>query len=115
MRTFFGVLAVVSCVFISHVEGIQQQSRVSEMKQTIAKQAVSQAEKNERDILLSNCWIVRSNIANYFSGLGSGARRSSAYINAVKQGIRDYLNSVGTQTARKLLSELEANGFQSFI
>lgn len=113
MKTFFVVLAVVSTAFIGNVEGVQQRSRVSEMKQAIVMQAVVQAANNERQALLNNCATIRAVISERF--IAAGAANGSGHRNAVKAGITDYLNSVGTPAARQLLKELQANGFQGFI
>ncbi len=105
MKNIFIILSILSCVFISALEAVTPKKHVN--KQLAAK--------DERQILLDNCWIIRSNIASKFSGMGSGALHSSGFKNAVKQEITNYLRSVGTSTALQLLKELEANGFKGFI
>ena len=110
MKHIIILLTFVSCAFIGNVEGVQQKNRVSAIKQ-----AVAQAAQNERQILLENCNIIRAHIANQFAGMGAGAQKGNGCKNAIKQEITNYLNSVGTATARQLLTELQANGFQGFI
>ena len=126
MKVFFAIFAILSCVFIGNVEGAQKKSHkknritAQAINQTTAQvnQATAQVSQNEREILLQNCHTIKANVVNQFGsygGTGAGAFKSSAFVNAVKQGITNYLNSIRTPTAIQLLNELQASGFRDFV
>lgn len=63
----------------------------------------------EREVLLFNCQLIKSQINEYFAGMN--AYNSSGRINAIKQGLTQYLYSVNSEEAWKLLREMQANDF----
>jgi hypothetical protein len=71
------------------------------------------AMKSERELLIDECHIVAAVINEKFCSGGQWG--SPGQKRAVKRGITLYLNSVGTPQARKLLAELEDNGFKGFV
>lgn len=108
MKNIFFILTITSCIFSCRMEAAQPKNR-----KVIRNATRMVASPYERKILIDNCYVIKSNIAEKFAGMG--ALNSSGYKLAVKQGITNYLNSVGTQTAMQLLQEYQANGFRDFI
>lgn len=108
MKNIFFILTIMSCVFSCHIEAAQQKNQKIRRNPTRLV-----ASPYERKILIDNCYVIKSNIAEKFAGMG--ALNSSGYKLAVKQGITNYLNSVRTQTAMQLLQEYQANGFRDFL
>ncbi len=97
------LLTVVSCVFASPVEAGPQRNLLR--KQLFAE--------NERQLLLNNCNVISGMLTEVFAT--SGQHRGTGRENVIKAGITNYLNSVGTATARQLLREVQANGFKQFL
>lgn len=103
MKTFFLAALIGSGLFVGHVEGHQQVDQAS-------CQLVTQS---ERQILIQNCHIIRTRVAQYFISLNQSLQ-STGFQHTVKQEITNYLHSVRTPAALQLLNEFQANDFRDF-
>lgn len=103
MRNIFIAFVIIPCLLTGLVKASPQKVRLG----------AQAAMKSERELLIDECHIVAAIINE--KHIAGGQFGSPGHKRAVKRGITQYLNSVATPQALKLLADLEAGNFKDFV
>lgn len=85
-----------------------------EARYPVTNNAQQTAEASELQYLIQQCNLIRAHYAAQYSAIN--ACSSSAYLQAVRFGITQYLQqTVGTPVALRLLNEIRVNNFKDYL